>query len=131
MSDLPRPSLEFQLKLNGETHVVKMTYGLFNEIMLVVPSPEDIGELLITNAGLRDYIIRRMLTGNKRVMEDKDLIDPFEMDVDITELNKLVMWVGDHILYFFMTSAEKTAELAKKYQETITQLAQSKSGAEN
>jgi len=129
--ELTRPSLEFTLRLNGEPHVVKMTYGLFNEIMIVVPNPDDIGELLITNAGLRDYIIRRMLTGSKRVTEDSDLIDPFDMDVDITELNKLVMWVGDHILYFFMTSAEKTAELAQKYQATITQLAQSKTGAAN
>lgn len=131
MVELTRPSLEFTLRLNGEPHVVKMTYGLFNEIMIVVPNPDDIGELLITNAGLRDYIIRRMLTGSKRVTEDSDLIDPFDMDVDITELNKLVMWVGDHILYFFMTSAEKTAELAQKYQATITQLAQSKTGAAN
>lgn len=131
MAELARPSLEFTMKLNGENHTIKMTYGLFNEIMNVVPSPEEIGELLITNAGLRDFIIRRMLTGNKRVLEETDMIDPFEMDVDIRDLNQLVVWVGDHILYFFMTSAEKTQQLATKYQETIAQLAPSKSGAEN
>ena len=131
MAELQRPSLEFTMRLNGEPHTVKMTYGLFNEVMNVIPSPDEIGDLLITNAGLRDYIIRRMLTGSKRVLNEEDLIDPFEMDVDVTDLNKLVMWVGDHVLYFFMTSAEKTAELAKKYHETITQLAPSKSGAES
>jgi hypothetical protein len=131
VADLQRPSLEFHLKLNGESHTIKMTYGLFNEVMVVIPNPEDIGELLITNAGLRDYIIRRMLTGNKRVTNEEDMVDAFSMDVDITDLNNLVAWVGDHILYFFMTSAAKTAELAQKYQETITQLAQSKSGAES
>lgn len=131
MSDLPRPSLEFILRVNDEDKVIKMTYGLFNEVMSVVPNPENIGDLLIADAGLRDFIVRRMLAGNKRVTKDEDLPDPFEMDLDIRDMNNLVMWVGDHILYFFMTSAEKTTALAQKYQETITQLAQSKSGAES
>jgi hypothetical protein len=108
-----------------------MTYGLFNEIMAVVPSPEEIGELLITNQGLRDYIIRRVLTGSKKVMTEEDLIDPFEMDIDMDEISGMVNWVGDHVLYFFMTNASKTKALAEKYQETILQLAQSKSGAAN
>jgi hypothetical protein len=126
-----RPSLEFTLRVNDQPTVIKMTYGLFNEIMQVVPSPENIGQLFITDAGLRDYVIRRMLTGNKRVMEEKDLVDPFEIDLDITELDDLVNWVGDHILYFFMSTAEKTAKLGKKYEATLTQLNQSNSGSES
>ena len=128
---MERPNLEFPLQVNGQAVQIKMTYGLFQEIMQVVPNPENIGDLLITDAGLRDYIIRRMLTGNKRVVKDEDLVDPFEMDVDIDEISDLVMWVGDHILYFFMNSAAKTAKLATKYEETIAQLSQSNSGAKN
>lgn len=127
---MERPNLEFTLRLNGEPTVVKMTYGLFNEIMNVIPNPEDIGDLLIKNAGLRDYVIRRMLTGNKRVLKEEDLIDPFDMDIDIGELDNLVNWVGDHVLYFFMTSAQKTVELGQKYEATIRQLSQSSSGSE-
>ena len=128
---LQRPPLEFTLRMDGEPKVIKMTYGLFNEIMNVVPSPEEIGELLVTNAGLRDYVIRRMLTGSKRVTTEEDMVDPFDVDIDITELDDLVTWVGDHVLYFFMTAAQKTVKLGEKYQETLTQLAQSKTGAAN
>lgn len=126
---MDRPSLEFNIHMNGEPNTIKMTYGLFNEIMMVVPHPENIGELLITNAGLRDYVIRRMLTGNKKVLKEEDLVDPFDLDIDIGDLEDLVTWVGDHVLYFFMNSAAKTAKLGEKYEATIAQLAQSKTGS--
>lgn len=129
MTELTRPPLEFTLRIDGEPQVIKMTYGLFNEIMIVVPSPEQIADLLVTDAGLRDYVVRRMLTGNKRVVNESDLVDAFAIDVDITELDNLVSWVGDHVMYFFMTAAKKTAALGQKYQPSLTQLAQSKSGA--
>jgi hypothetical protein len=126
-----RPNLEFILKQgSGEPLVIKMTYGLFNEIMNVIPNPEDIGSLLIRDPGLRDYVIRRMITGNKRIVAETDLIDPFEMDVDIADLDDLVIWVGDHVLYFFMNSATKVAKMGERYEETIRQLALSKNGAE-
>ena len=128
---MERPNLEFEIRMDGELKVIKMTYALFNEIMLVIPNPEEIGQLLITNAGLRDYVIRRMLTGNKRVAKEEDMVDPFDIDIDIGDLDDLIQWVGDHVLYFFMNSAAKTASLGKKYEQTLAQLNQSKSGAES
>ena len=131
MTELTRPPLEITLRVDGEPRVIKMTYGLFNEIMVVVPSPEQIADLLVTDNGLRDYVIRRMLTGNKKVLKEEDLVDSFDVDIDITELDALVTWVGDHVMYFFITAAQKTAALGQKYQPTLIQLAQSKTGAES
>ncbi len=131
MTELTRPPLTITLKGEDEDVEVKMTYGLFNEIMAVVPSPDDIGALLVSDNGLRDYVIRRMLTGNKKVTEESDLIDLFDVSLDITQLDELVSWVGDHILYFFTNSALKTQKLGEKYQETILRLSQSKIGAES
>lgn len=127
---IQRPARTFDIDVNGENTTITMSYGLFNEIMKVVPKPENIGDLLIQDPFLRDYIVRRMLTGNKKVTSDEDLVDAFDCDVDIERLDELVAWVGDHILHFFITSARKTAVLGEKYTETITQLTQSQSGAE-
>jgi hypothetical protein len=124
-----RPNLEFEIKVGDEIQIIKMTYGLFNEIMQVVPAPEQIADLLIRDAGLRDYVIRRMMTGSKRVRSEEDMVDPFELDVDITALDDLVMWVGDHVLYFFLSTAQKTAEMGKKYEASVAQLNQSQTGA--
>jgi len=100
----------------------------------IIPDPQNIGDLFITDAGLRDYVARRVLSGSKKITKEDDLLDPYEMDVDMDELSNLILWVGDHVMYFFMNNAGKTGELMKKYQSQIqelqeTQLSQSKSGS--
>lgn len=102
-----------------------MTYGLFHEIMRVIPSPELITDLVVSDPHLRDYVVRRMLTGNKRVETDEDLVDIFEIDVDLGDLEDLVNWVAEHVLHFFMNSAAKTAKTGEKYRSTVEQLIQS------
>lgn len=101
-----------------------MSYGLFNEIMKVVPSPEQITDLVVKDPYLRDYVVRRMLTVGP-VKEDTDLVDPFDLDIDIFELDALVSWVAEHVLHFFMKSAAKTAAIGGKYQEPLQALTQS------
>lgn len=132
--DLQKPARTFDLTVNGETQTIVMSYALFNEIMRVIPSPEQITSLLVSDPYLRDYVIRRMLTGNKKVENDEDLIDAFDVDVDVFQLDELVSWVGEHVLHFFMNSAAKAAGIAVKYQGTLTELtqsSQSQTGAEN
>jgi len=123
--DLPKPSRTFDLTVGGEKQTITMSYGLFNEIMRVVPSPEQITDLVVRDPYLRDYVVRRMLTGNKKVETDEDLVDPFELDIDLDELDELVNWVAEHVLHFFMKSVAKTAKTGEKYQAVIAQLTQS------
>lgn len=132
--DLPKPSRTFDLTVGGEKTTLTMSYGLFNEILKVIPNPGQITDLVISDPFLRDYVVRRMLTGNKRVQKDEDLVDPFDLDIDLDELDDLVAWVAEHVLHFFMKSAEKTAKIGEKYQATaekLTQSSQSLTGAEN
>lgn len=132
---MERPALTFDIKLNDELKTVKMTYGIFNEILQIIPDPQNIGDLFISDAALRDYVARRVLSGSKRITKEEELIDPYEMDVDMDDLNDLILWVGDHVMYFFMNNAGKTGKLMEKYQNQIqqmqeTQSSQSKSGSE-
>jgi hypothetical protein len=132
--ELPKPDRTFDLTVNGELQTVTMSYGLFHEISKVVPSPEQITDLLISDPYLRDYVIRRLLTGNKKVKSDEDLVDLFELDVDLDEIEGLVSWAAEHVLHFFMKSAAKMAATGEKYQETVkelTQLSQSLAGSAN
>lgn len=132
--EIPTPSRTFAIKLNGDTHTITMSYGLFNELMRVIPSPELITSLIVTDADLRDYVVRRLLTGNKPVTKDEDLVDPFDLDIDMDRLDDLVTWAAEHVLHFFMKSAAKTAKMGEKYQGTVeelTRLSQLPPGAEN
>lgn len=119
MTDKDRPSKTFPMTVNGEARDIEMSFGLFQEIMKVVPQPENVASLLISDFYLREYVIRRMLTGRKRVKEDSDMVDLIELDLDSEDVDGLVLWVTDHILYFFTTTAEKSLSLGKKYADRM------------
>jgi hypothetical protein len=124
LADLPKPPRTFDITVNGEKQTIVMSYGLFHEVAKVVPSPEQITDLLLTDPYLRDYVIRRLLTGNKKVEKDEDLVDLFDLDVDLDEVEGLVSWAAEHVLHFFMRSAGKMAKTGEKYQATIQELTQ-------
>lgn len=136
--EVKKPSRKFTIKVNGEDQDIVMSYGLFNEISKVIPSPEQVPQLLVTDAMLRDYVVRRVLTGNKHVKSDEDLIDPFTLDIDPDDLEDLVAWVADHVMSFFISSAAKANTVLTKYKgptQDLTALAtqsnQLQAGSEN
>lgn len=119
------PSRLFEIKVNGETRELKMSFALFQELMRVIPDPENIAGIVLQDFDLREYLVRRVLTGNKRVREDADLFDLFENEVDDDDLDDLVLWVVDHILHFFTTTAEKSKNIGLKYESRMKALTQS------
>ena len=123
--DIPTPEKIYTVTVDGEPHDIKMTYGLLTEILKVIPSPDQITDLVVTDPGLREYVIRRMMTGNKRVRSEDDLVDTFDINIDVFELDGLVAWVAEHVLHFFMKSAAKTASVTEKYEATIQSLTRS------
>lgn len=123
--EIQKPARTFKLKIDNETTEVVMSFALFQEIMKVIPNPENVTQLLVQDFYLREYVIRRVLTGNKAIVSDDDLFDLFAHEVDEEAANDLILWVTDHILYFFTTTAEKSVKLGVKYQEQITNLTQS------
>ena len=127
-----KPARSFPITIDGKETEVVMSFALQQEIMKVIPSPDNITDLLISDFYLRDYVVRRALTGQKKVKSDEDLIDLFDIEVDPEQLEELVIWITDHILYFFTTTARKTLALGEKYQaemKAITPSAPSQTGS--
>lgn len=122
--DVKRPPLTCTVKLeDGSDYTVKMSYGLFQDMQRVVPDPAAIVDTICSDPYTRDYILRRCLTDEKRIIkdeaelkaaEDMGLDDPDQMDI-------LLQWATGHLLYFFATSAgglkQLGALLAQKLQD--------------
>lgn len=129
-----RPSSTFDIKINDADQTIKMSHALLQELLKVIPNPEEVAGLLVTDFHLREYVIRRVLTGNKRIKTEEDLVDLFDADADPDAIDDLVLWAVDHILYFFMNTAGKTLTLDQKYRPEIkrlTQSAQSQTGSQD
>lgn len=93
-----------------------MSFALFQEVMKVIPNPESVTELLLSDFYMREYIARRLLTGNKKVVKDEDMVELFDLEFDDEAIDDLIIWATDHILYFFTSTAEKSLKLGEKYK---------------
>lgn len=134
MSELQKPATKFELKVNGEPTTIFMSFAMFQEIMKVIPSPENVASLLIQDFYLREYVVRRLLTGKKTVKSDEDLVDLFDVELDDEAVDELILWVTDHILYFFTKTAERSLKLGEKYSgqmKSLTQSVQSQTGSQD
>ncbi len=124
-----RPDKELILKDSGMT--IKMTYVVFNDILRYVGSIEDAMTSVMTNQDIRDLIIRRLLTDNKKPVEDlKDLIPLEDVEVDIFELDDMLAWTLEHVTYFFMKTASKMQASMTRFPEMVEKMKTSSSPSE-
>lgn len=119
---MQKPASTFDIKIDGELRTIKMSFALFQDIMKVIPSPEKVADLLIQDFFLREYVARRILSGNKRIKDDEELVDLFDLDLDDDALEDMMLWVTDHILYFFTNTADRSMKLGVRYQEKMKAL---------
>jgi hypothetical protein len=123
--DIQRPNRTFDIDIDGEKTTITMSFALFQEVMKVIPNPENVVQVLIQDFYLREYVARRVLTGRKEVKNDDDLFDLFAHEIDDDRLDEMMLWVTDHVLYFFTSTAEKSLTLGQKYTGQIQELTQS------
>ena len=117
---------------------LRMSYGMFNDIMRLVGNPQDASQLLITDSMTRDLVIRRLFTDNKKALDKtEDLVDSFEIDILPSEIDGIIGWVADHCAHFLLSMGHQMTTVAEKYQTQLEEanerasLLQSKSGSEN
>ncbi len=121
----PRPEKAMTLG-SGET--LTMTYVVFNDILRYVGSVEDAMSSIMTNQDVRDLIVRRLLTDNKKPVEDLEaLIKLEDVEIDIFELDDILSWTMEHVTYFFMRTASKMQASMTKYPELAERLTKTSS----
>jgi hypothetical protein len=116
--DMLLPSPTFEVKSSGKE--LKMSYGMYNDIMRLIGNPEDATQLLVRDAMTRDLVIRRLFTdNNKSVEKTEELIDSYEIDIQPSELDGVVAWVADHVAYFLFSTGRMMEPVIQKYQDQM------------
>lgn len=120
MASEKRPEKSLTLQ---DGKILTMTYVVFNDILRYVGSVEEAMASLMTNQDVRDLVVRRLLTDNKKPVEDlKDLIPLEDVDIDIFELDDILSWTMEHVTYFFMRTASKMQASVTKFPEMFEKL---------
>lgn len=118
------PSLYFTLPDNMDRKPIKMTYGLEMDLRRMLPDPNSATNLLLGDPTTQDYVIRRCLTDvNKMIHNWDDLVDEDEVDkLDSETREALLMWAGDHAIYFFAKRTMGLAKLGVRLEESLQSL---------
>jgi len=112
-----RPPLRVDLSGGKE---VKMTYGLEMDLRRLLPNAEATLQLIMHDPYTQDYIVRRCLTDAKKlILKEEDLIPANEVELSSDDVEKLLMWATEHVLYFFVTRANSMSALGARYQKAL------------
>lgn len=115
LDNLPeRPPLT--IEVNGD--VIKMTYGLEMDLRRLLPDAQTALILLREDVFTQDYLIRRVLTKSNKMLTDPDqLISLDETDLSSDDVERILTWVGEHALYFFVKRIASLAALGVRYNQ--------------
>lgn len=110
----PRPDLFIEL---GDRRI-KMTYGLEMDIRRMLPDPMTALQLIRDDVYTQDYVVRRVLTDkNKIITNPDDLIA--DVDLDSEDVERILTWVTEHALYFFVKRTLEMAKLGVRYNQAL------------
>lgn len=117
LTSVPRPDLSIKI---GDREI-KMVYGMEMDLRRLLPDPQSAMQLVMNDAFTQDYIVRRCLTDTKKmIIQSEELIDFEEVDITSEDVERLLKWVVEHTLYFFLKRASAMAELASVYKTDQT-----------
>lgn len=94
-----------KVEVNGETRELKMPYGMLTELLRITGCDDaEATTMLITDLTTRDVVIRRLLTPdlNKPMDDYAQLVSSFDLDIEADAVDKIVGWVLEHFLDFFV-----------------------------
>lgn len=91
---------------------IRMCHGLMCDFQRLVPDVTSAVDYILNDSFVRDFLVRRALTPTRKSVDnDKDLIDHELVELDTDEILDLINWIAEHLLYFFVRSAENLSRM--------------------
>jgi hypothetical protein len=118
------------IKVNGKDRELFMSYGLLTSITQIVGLQEELTAIFL-DAALQKVVIEIAL--NPVGTSEEDKIDLNTTKISMAEIQKILDWVGEHILDFFiqgMKSVEKLNTNNLDRMQEIVNLTSSSTGSE-
>lgn len=102
---------------------VSMPYAKLMDLSRMLPDPASALSLVMNDSVTQDYIVRRALTPVDRVVKsEEDLISDTEVDLETDDVEKLLTWVVQHILYFFVKRTQGLAKVGDEFKAALPSL---------
>ena len=119
-----KPEDHLTIRVNGEDKEIFMSGGLVRRLASITGVLSDYTSLF-TNIPVQEQLVIECLRPRKPAGKPLDSsveysLEDFEMTTEDTE--KLIAWVADHCLHFFLSSAASATNLVVKNEKPLTNL---------
>ena len=119
---------KLSIKVNGEDREIFMSYGLLNALTVIVGSAE-VAPMIAINAELREDVLKAVLAERKATGKIiKEVPDIEDVDISIEDVEKLLDWVTENVMSFFVRSLGKMVQRVEQNKETLEGLKSSVAG---
>ncbi len=105
-----------------------MSFGLLNELMILVgdlPRVQVIG----VDSELRPKILEAVFAVRGEKGEIKETISVAALPVPTADIMRVLTWVAEHVLDFFLGAVESAVKVAEPHQTRLTGLTPSGNGS--
>lgn len=97
---------------------VKMSYGLLNRLAKLSGGLNTLG-LILSDTNMQEEVIRNVLNkydGKGKVIEEANLE---ELECDPIEIQRLLVWVAEHLTSFFLKNLQSMLEIVGQHQKEL------------
>lgn len=119
---------KLSITVDGKERELLMSYGLLNALTVIVGSP-DVAPTIAVNADLREDVLKAVLAERKtsgKIL--KEVADVDDLEISISDVEKLLDWVMDHVMSFFVRSLDKMVQRVGAHKDGLAALKSSVAG---
>ena len=97
-----------------------MPYAKLMDLSRMLPDPASAMTLVMSDPITQDYVVRRVMTPIEKIVKSSDdLIPEHEINLDVDEVEALLTWVVQHILYFFAKRTQSLARVGTEFKQAL------------
>lgn len=115
------------LEINGKSRDLFMSFGLLNELAVLLGDVDRLVELPI-NHDLRTTILKSVLSERSKAGKITAEADLSEIDMDPHDIPKVLTWVSEWVVDFFIRSGEAVKSVFVANTERVKSLTSSPTG---
>lgn len=116
------------VNVDGEDREILMSFGLLNELTALVADPGFVPRIM-TDVDLRESILISALSERSKTGKiTKELEDITDVDISMVDFERVLTWVMDHVMSFFIRSTQTIVRVTKQHKDTMEALGSSLDG---
>ncbi len=105
-----------------------MSFGLLNDLTTVVADPGRVATISMDPA-LRVSVLNTVLAIRKKNGKIEQAVDVTDIDISIKDAERLIDWVSEHVMSFFVRSLQKVLAIQQHKEGELKVLLSSLAGS--